>query len=225
MSLLSEVTPEQILIHGNDLSELMRQQSFADMICLLWRGNTATPAERRVIDAILCSSVLHTDNSPSIVAARTVALTGGDLPSVLAAGTLAMGANHGGVVEKLSKLLQENVHKGDDPEECANAILSNAKALKQRIPGYGHLLHPADPRTVALFTVMRETGCYGVYCATAEAIERKLTSVSSRPLPLNITGAIAAAISDLGFEWRIGTAFFVISRMVGMAAHYREINS
>ncbi|MCP4633748.1 MAG: citryl-CoA lyase, partial [candidate division Zixibacteria bacterium] len=37
-------------------------------------------------------------------------------------------------------------------------------------------------------------------------------------------GGIAAVISDMGFDWRLGKGFFIISRVPGLVAHiYEEI--
>ncbi|MBI4474078.1 MAG: citryl-CoA lyase, partial [Acidobacteria bacterium] len=41
-------------------------------------------------------------------------------------------------------------------------------------------------------------------------------------LPLNIDGAIAGIISDIGISWHYGKSFFIISRVVGLAAHAVE---
>jgi len=41
-------------------------------------------------------------------------------------------------------------------------------------------------------------------------------------LILNVDGAIAAIISDMGFDWRIGKGFFIVSRTPGLVAHAYE---
>jgi citrate synthase len=43
-----------------------------------------------------------------------------------------------------------------------------------------------------------------------------------KTLPINVDGAIAAIISDMGFDWRLGKAFFVMGRVAGMIAHVYE---
>jgi citrate synthase len=40
-----------------------------------------------------------------------------------------------------------------------------------------------------------------------------------------VDGAIAAVISDMGFDWRLGKGFFIISRTVGLIAHAYEENT
>ena len=41
-------------------------------------------------------------------------------------------------------------------------------------------------------------------------------------LPANIDGVIAGIISDMGIAWEYGRAFFMIPRVVGLAAHAVE---
>ena len=41
-----------------------------------------------------------------------------------------------------------------------------------------------------------------------------------RSLPLNVDGAIAALLLEMGMDWRLGKAFFLISRAAGLSAHY-----
>ena len=43
-----------------------------------------------------------------------------------------------------------------------------------------------------------------------------------RPLPLNVDGAIAALLLEMEMDWRLGKAFFLISRAAGLSAHYLE---
>ena len=46
--------------------------------------------------------------------------------------------------------------------------------------------------------------------------------VSSKPLPLNVDGAMAAIISDMGFDARCAKGFFIIGRVPGLVAHIFE---
>jgi len=41
-------------------------------------------------------------------------------------------------------------------------------------------------------------------------------------LILNVDGCIAAVISEMGFDWRIGKGFFIVSRTPGLVAHAFE---
>jgi citryl-CoA lyase len=56
----------------------------------------------------------------------------------------------------------------------------------------------------------------------AQKIEKELNKISSRPLPINMDGANAAILSDMGFDWRIVVGFFLIGRISGIIAHCNE---
>jgi citryl-CoA lyase len=43
-----------------------------------------------------------------------------------------------------------------------------------------------------------------------------------RKLPINVDGAIAAISSDMGFDWRLGKAFFLLGRVAGLTAQVYE---
>ena len=45
---------------------------------------------------------------------------------------------------------------------------------------------------------------------------------TGRSFPLNVDGALAALISDMGIGWRYGKALFIIARTAGLAAHVHE---
>jgi citrate synthase len=59
--------------HGHDVTALMKDATFADVVFLLHRGRMPVEAERRVIDAILIASADHGPGSPSAAAMRTAA--------------------------------------------------------------------------------------------------------------------------------------------------------
>ena len=63
---------------------------------------------------------------------------------------------------------------------------------------------------------------YGKHCDFAEAVGKSLNAISSKKLPLNVDGAMAAIISDMGFDWRLAKGFFIIGRVPGLAAHVYE---
>jgi citrate synthase len=62
----------------------------------------------------------------------------------------------------------------------------------------------------------REWNLSGAHLELGEAIAAALK------LPLNVDGAIAGIISDMGIAWQYGKAFFIIPRVVGLSAHAVE---
>jgi citrate synthase len=92
----------------------------------------------------------------------------------------------------------------------------------RRLPGYGHIVHDADPRAARLFEVAEELGFRGRWCALAEALQDVTEEVFGRRLAMNIDGAMGALLLELGLDWRLGKAFYVIGRAPGLVAHVFE---
>src|SRR5207247_2309218 len=89
--------PTHIRVRGHDVLGLMQEASFTDLIFLLHHERLPSPAERRVVDAILIGSADHGAGAPSCAAARLAA--SGNRQSVsaaIAAGILSIGDAHGG---------------------------------------------------------------------------------------------------------------------------------
>ena len=87
--------------------------------------------------------------------------------------------------------------------------------------GFGHRIHTADPRTGRLFELARAAGVEGPHMNAARSVEKAFVS-AGKELPLNVDGAIAAVLADLGFEPETMNGFFVIARVPGLVAHAAE---
>jgi citrate synthase len=64
---VSEGAEEEVIVRGHRLSDLIGRISFAEMMFLLLRGDLATPARARVLDALLVASAEHGIAPPSMV--------------------------------------------------------------------------------------------------------------------------------------------------------------
>jgi len=69
-----------------------------------------------------------------------------------------------------------------------------------------------------LFTLADELKISGDHIALSKIIETELESSAGRKLPINVDGAIAAIISDMGFDYRLGKAFFLLGRVAGLTS-------
>jgi citrate synthase len=222
---ISKVEPNKILLRGYRIEELMGRVSFAQAVFLTLKGELPTEAEARMIDAILVSCVDHGTTPQSTIAAITAASAGSPLTAAVAAGVLAISRHHGGAIEECMLFLREAValsEKTEEPIEAAKAIVAEYGGAGRRIPGYGHLIHTADPRTARLFELADELCLSGKCVAMAELVERALEEERGRKLPLNADGAIAAVLLDMGFAPELANAFFIISRLPGLVAHIQE---
>ena len=82
----------------------------------------------------------------------------------------------------------------------------------------------SDPRAAAIFVKAKKLKLRSRYTTRAFEIQKELEKQTGKKLPVNIDGAMAAIICDLGFDWRLGKAVFALGRLAGMAAHvYEEI--
>jgi len=168
------------------------------------------------------ATIDHGPTPPSVLAARTVASAGNPLNAAIAGGVLAIGDTHGGAIEEAARILQYWAERTGKPEELAEELLDALKAGGKRMPGFGHQLHETDPRTIKLFDMAEETGVFGKHVKLCLAIESALEERLGKKLPININGAVAAVLSDMGFDWRLGKGIFVVSRVPGLLAHAFE---
>ena len=221
-SAISEIGANLIRIRGYDVAELMGKASFSDAIYLVLKGDLPDAKSSELFRAILVSSIDHGVTPPSVLATRTVMSAGNSLHTAVAAGIMAIGDVHGGAIEQSARILQETARKEGDLHQLAFNLVKDLEIRKQRMPGFGHRLHTADPRTAKLFELAKSNGFGGRHTALAVEIEKAFVELSSKALPINVDGAIAAVISDMGFDWRLGKAFFMISRIAGLVAHAYE---
>jgi len=221
---ITQIKPDQILVRGYDLCELMGRLSFAGMVFLLIAQRLPNPREEHILDAILVSSVDHGVDAPSAHVARSVASCGVPAQAAISAGINAIGESHGGAGEQLACILQDALasHPGMPADELARSLVAVRRAAGQRFPGFGHRMHDPDPRAVRLLTLADEEGLSGQHVALARALERALLEATGQSLPMNVDGAIAAILSDLGIDWRFGKSLFIISRTAGLAAQVHE---
>jgi citrate synthase len=124
------------------------------------------------------------------------------------------------------ELLQEAVSRKNalnrTHEEAALAIIQEYRGAGKRLPGYGHRLHTKDPRSERLFQMAYEFNLADDYVKMAETIEAGIEKTMGKRLPVNVDGAIAALLCEMGFPKELGNAFFIMSRVAGVVAHVFE---
>jgi citrate synthase len=92
---------------------------------------------------------------------------------------------------------------------------------RERLPGLGHRVHTTDPRVEVLFELARKHGVAGEGVAFVSALELA-ASERIKKLPLNIDGALAAILHDLGFDPPAGKLIFIVGRVAGLTAEVAE---
>lgn len=219
---ITDIGPGKINVRGYKITDIMENLSYAETVYLILKGERPGKAEAELMNAILVSSIDHGASPPSVLGTRTVMSGGNSLNAAIAGGVLVIGDSHGGAIEQAAKIMQEWAARDGDVATLANEIVDELKQNKKRMPGFGHRLHTVDPRTGKLFEIAERHGYHGRHIQLCRAIETALTEKTGRTLPINVDGAIAAVISDMGFDWRLGKGFFIISRVPGLVAHAYE---
>lgn len=221
---ITDIKKGEIRVRGYDIREMMEKLSFSDAVFLILKGELPTKKESEMMRAILVSSLDHGVTPPSVLSTRIVLSGGNSLNCAVAGGILAIGDVHGGAIERCARILQDWAKRPDEASSVAKEMVSDFIYKRKRIPGFGHRLHETDPRTVKLFQIAKDLNFSGNHIKLAQAIEVELANSLSKKLPINVDGAIAAVISDMGFDWRLGKGFFLISRIPGLVAHaYEEL--
>lgn len=204
-----------LFIRGTSLLSLINERSFVEAIFLLLRGTLPTKKEERMLNILLSGMIEHGVQAPSAFVARSVVSTGNPFNAALAAGILAIGEYHGGAIEQCAKYLQSR--------ETVDTLVDDVLKRGKRMPGFGHKQYKdKDPRTEVILHNAKRLGFFGTYASRALEIENRLEKKTGKKLPLNIDGAVAAIMLELGFDWRLGKAMFILGRLPGLIAHVHE---
>ena len=220
-------TPEKVVIHGLDLcEEIVGRIDFGQMAFLQLFCRLPEERELRMFNAMMVILVEHGITPSSLATRMTYAGAPESVQAAVAAGLLGLGSVFVGSLDNAARLLQESL---PDPREIpdidalAREIVDGYRSRKQILPGIGHPFHkPIDPRAPALFKVARETGYDGPYIRLMTAIGKEAERQLDRPLPVNVTGAMAAVASEMRIPWQICRGIAVAARAVGLVGHILE---
>lgn len=223
---ITKIEPNKVSIRGYPVDKLMGNVSFAQAIYLVLTGEMPSPEVGKLVDAIFVSSVDHGASPPSVLSARTVASTGSALNAAIASGVLAISRYHGGAIEEGMKLFLSIATRMEEEQkseqEAVRIVLKEMRDKGMRASGYGHRIHSRDPRTEKLFDLAKDLKIAGKHIQIALAVEKELENTLGKSLPINVDGAIAAVLCELGISPEIGNAFFIIARVPGLVAHIQE---
>ena len=209
-------------IRGKSLvDELIGEVSFTQMIYLHILGKMPTPAQARVLDAVLVTLVDH--GVMASVGARVVYMASPEsIQGAIAAGILGLGSQFGGVMEEIGRNL-EAIVAAPDADAKAGEIVSAYRLAKQSVPGFGHPnFRPEDPRTPKLLQVAEREGLAGQHVAALRSLASAVDANLGKHITINATAAIAALLGELGVPWRIMRGFAAISRTPGVVGHLYE---
>jgi citrate synthase len=216
-----------IWLQGLDLTgEVMGHLTFSEVAFLLIAGRKPDHDETRLIDAVLVALMEHGLTPSAVVARVTYSLVPEAIQGATAAGLLGVGGVVLGSMEDCGQILTRVVEattSGCSVDEAAREVVAEYRQARRMIPGFGHAIHTeGDPRAGRLLEMAGECGRRGASIEAVEALEREVGRATGRKLPLNVTGAVAAVLLELGIPWRLHRGFALISRTAGLIAHIRE---
>ena len=208
-----DMRPGKIRIHGKDIEDLIGKTSFTQMIWLMLRGTLPTIEEEKLFEATLVAAVDHGPQAPVIAVARMAVSSGASLNNAMASAINILGNIHGGVGEECLELMQEA------RKQSVEQIIKNYKG--EYFPGFGHRFHTiVDPRVPRLMKLTEEAEEKKTIKGDFRSIGLELEKQLGRPM--NIGGASAVILGELGFEPPLTKGIFALSRSVGVLAHAWE---
>ncbi len=227
---ISRVEKDKIITRGYNQKDLIEKIRYSDMVYLMLKGRLPSIKEGKIFNHVLVSFCDHGVTPPSTQTARLVASSGSPINSAVAGALLSFGHKHAGAIEQTMKLYQSSIdslYLTDDSQIDNKQIASLAIDIHneyllegKKVPGFGHRYHDVDPRADKLMNLVIKEGFVGPHIKLALAVEDLV--YQKKGIRLNVDGANAAILSDLGFDPELGFGIFMIGRIPGIIAHIHE---
>ncbi|MEE1134044.1 MAG: citryl-CoA lyase [Methanobrevibacter sp.] len=227
---VTHVEKDKIVTRGYNQRDLIEKIRFGDMVFLLLKGRLPSLKESKIFNHVLVSFCDHGVTPPSTQTARLITSSGSPMNSAIGGALLSFGNKHAGAIEKAMELYQSrisSVHLIDDSTIDNKQIASLAIDIyndyivkDKKIPGFGHRYHDVDPRAEKLMEIAVDKGYIGPHIKLALALQDLV--YTKKHIKLNVDGANAAILSDLGFSPELGLGIFMIGRLPGLIAHSYE---
>lgn len=227
---ITRVETDKIVTRGYNQRDLIEKIRYSDMVFLILKGRLPSMKESKVFNHVLVSFCDHGVTPPSTQTARLVTSSGSPINSAIAGAFLSFGHKHAGAIEKTMELYQSKIDSlyltedsNIDNKQIASLAIEiyNEYVLgNKKIPGFGHRYHNVDPRADKLMELVIKEGFIGPHIKLALAVEDLV--FDKKQIRLNVDGANAAILSDLGFDPEQGLGIFMIGRLPGLIAHAHE---
>ena len=223
---IAAASPDKISVRGRDLAgDLMGKATFTEFFFLAATGRPPSEDQRFFLDLALIAIAEH-GLTPSVQAARMTyaadpaALQGAVAAGILGCGTVILGA--AGLCRALIDDVLARVPVAGSLDQAALAVAREHREARRPIPGYGHPLHkPVDPRAERMIALAQERGVAGRSVEAAVALT-KAVAEAWKPLPMNVSMAIAATLRDADVPPALIRAVPILARTAGLIAHLIE---
>ncbi len=193
-SAITSIQPNEIRLRGYRLDELMGEITFSQAIYLTLTGNLPSPKVGLLLDAIFVASIDHGVTPPSTLAALTAASTGAPYNAAIATGILSINQHHGGAIEDSMRLvlsaLETMEQTSQSFEAVARDVVASCRAQDKRLPGFGHRVHTADPRTARLLEMAGNCVWPDVVSRCSGRWKRQLPTRADANFPLTWMGRL-----------------------------------
>lgn len=211
-----------VTVRGFSLdADLIGRVSYTDMLMLGTLGRLPDGNQRRLLDGCLVA-LMEGGLNPSTLITRMACLASPDqAQAAMAAGLLTVGDVYAGTVQECARVLSA-IAAAEDPGQCASDTIADLLRHGAHIPGLGHGRHrESDPRAEAIRRLAVECGSARPHGDALEVLRRTAADLG-RPLVINVTGAVAAALLDLGFPVEAARPIALAARAGGLVAHVVE---
>jgi len=213
------MTGDDLIIRGRKHSAMIGHWQFSKAVFFLLAGREPDAKEEALFDAMLTTVIDHGMGTASALATRFIQSTGNPLNAAVAGGILALGEYHGGAIEEAMRLFEE----ARALDSGVESFVKGSVEKKRLLHGFGHKVYKeADPRTRLLRERCAALSFDAPTLRLALDIEQEIGRQKGKRLVLNVDGAIAALLLDMGFPPEAGKGFFIIGRTPGLVAQAME---
>jgi len=197
-----------VTIRGLSLADdLIGKASYSDLLTLSTLGRLPNDNQRTVLDGCLVALMEAGLNPSTLVTRMTVQAAPDQAQAAMAAGLLTVGDVYVGTVQGCADLLTQ-IGSSDDPGNVAAMAIADLHDHGARVPG--------------LLRLASDNGCAGRHRAALETLRRTAEEQLRRSLVMNVTGAVAAALLDLGFPASATRPIALAARAGGLVGHVVE---
>jgi citrate synthase len=213
---------QSVTVRGLDLcQDLIGTVDFGSMVYLEIMGSLPAAAAGRILNGVLVALAEHGLTANALAARLTYAGSPESLQGAVAAGLLGVGDVFLGAMEQCSRLLETASQRIADGEPGVIAsIVRQYRETGKRLPGIGHSIHKqADPRASRLFALADAEAVPDHFRRLMASLHQEAERAYQRRLPLNVDGACAAILSDLGLPWQTQRGIALVARAAGLVGH------
>lgn len=225
---ISTADAADVTVRGKSLTaDLMGRLTFTQYFYLLLTGREPTEEQAFFLDLLLVAIAEHGLVPTNQAARMTYAADPASLQGAVAAGILGCGTVVLGTADLCGKFLLEArklmADAGLDASQATKHLAEKIRGEGGKVPGFGHPLHkPVDPRAERILDLANSHGIAGDHVALARASVGAVHAAWGKPLPMNVSMAIAAVLLDLDFPPAMIKAIPILARTGSLLAHLAE---